>query len=121
MKLLTLLLFTSLAVAQSPRTHLDSIPNAPSASQPNTLPVSFSTKEGTYYQVQELPPKPDSFWRGHPTRTKIIIAAIGGGIGLTIALATRHNCPKKINGYVYDGTPPCPGPDYDPGGLRWRF
>lgn len=70
--------------------------------------------------------KEQGFWRGHPTRTKLIIAAIGGGIGLTIALVTRHNCPKYINGYRYDGTPPCPGPDYDPGdkrsvGVRWRF
>lgn len=172
-----LILFSTLAVAQSPRTHQDAyaLPNAPSASQPNTLPLTVRPNwakpdfpcpkgyvlrlgwrmipEDRYNRNSECvhaigefsrteldwpssePERPDvitvddikeqGFWRGHPTRTKLIIAAIGGGVGLTIALVTRHNCPKYINGYRYDGTPPCPGKDYDPGGksvgLRWRF
>lgn len=96
-------------------------------------PVEFATVGAC--EAQAVSPAPivavvkTGFWRGHPTRSKIIIAAIGGGAGLAIALATRDICPSKINGYPYSGTPTdghCPNPaTYDPGGksvrLRWRF
>lgn len=45
-------------------------------------------------------------------------AVIGLAAGVTVAIATHHSCPHMINGYRYDGTPPCPGPDYDPGGKK---
>jgi hypothetical protein len=42
--------------------------------------------------------------------------AAGVATGATIAILTRHTCPHAINGYPYDGTPPCPNPaTYDPG------
>lgn len=52
----------------------------------------------------------------HPVRTKVGLIAIGAGTAVAVALATRHTCPHTINGYPYDGTPPCPNSrTYDPG------
>lgn len=153
MKLITLILFSTLAAcAQSPRTHQD-LPAAPSTQQPTLSDIHLTHKtmtenprgrglgkmakepllDGANHparNVIEVKDVKEGFWRGHPTRTKVIIAAIGGGVGLTIALVTRHNCPNFYLDHgkkePYNGTPPCPGPDYDPMdkrsvGLRWRF
>lgn len=52
----------------------------------------------------------------HPV---IMGVVIGGAAGVTAGLLTRHTCPHMINGYYYDGTPPCPNPaTYDPGPKR---
>lgn len=54
--------------------------------------------------------------RRHPA---IYGIAAGAVAGVSIGLATRHTCPPMINGYRYDGTPPCPNPaSYDPGGKH---
>lgn len=51
--------------------------------------------------------------RRHPVLTGVVG---GAAIGVTVGLATRHTCPHMVNGYPYDGTPPCPNPaTYDPG------
>jgi len=48
----------------------------------------------------------------HPVAAGLII---GAGVGVGVGLATRRgHCPSVINGYPYNGTPPCPGPTYDP-------
>ena len=51
--------------------------------------------------------------RRHPAAWGAGSAAV---VTLAIVLATRHPCPRRVNGYPYDGTPPCPNPaTYDPG------
>ena len=60
----------------------------------------------------------------HHRRTYIVsmaIIAAGAAAGATIAIIQNRNasCPHIINGYPYDGTPPCPNPvTYDPGGSK---
>lgn len=50
--------------------------------------------------------------RRHPAVYGIVA---GVAIGGTVAILTHHSCPKVVNGYPYDGTPPCPDPKtYDP-------
>ena len=40
----------------------------------------------------------------------------GVAVAVTVSSLTRHVCPATINGYPYNGTPPCPNPaTYDPG------
>lgn len=51
----------------------------------------------------------------HPTLTVVTGLVGGAGVGLIVVSTTRQVCPSTINGYHYYGTPPCPGPNYDPG------
>lgn len=51
----------------------------------------------------------------HPTLIVVTGLVGGAGVGLIVASTTRNVCPSVINGYHYQGTPPCPGPNYDPG------
>lgn len=71
--------------------------------------------------VQTYAPLP-AVHRAHHTRTWLItlgILAAGAVVGGEIALHQHDTCPKMINGYPYDGTPPCPNPaTYDPGTRR---
>jgi hypothetical protein len=55
--------------------------------------------------------------RRHPAITGMVA---GGAVGLTLGLVYRPpHCPSMINGYPYNGTPPCPNPaTYDPGGKH---
>lgn len=53
--------------------------------------------------------------RRHPALTGVVAGTVAG---VSIALATHHSCPHMVNGYPYDGTAPCPGPNYEPDGKR---
>lgn len=58
----------------------------------------------------------------HPVGFMLIMAGVGGGGGYLIHRLTDHTCPNYViyegKKEPYDGTPPCPGPGYDPGGDR---
>jgi len=65
--------------------------------------------------AQQKPLVPMPWHQRHMKRAKIIGIAGGAMTGLVIGLLTRTGtCPKVINGYPYNGTPPCPGKNYDP-------
>ena len=104
MKLLTLILFSTLAVAQSPRTHLDrlsdALPDAPSVPQPtiSDSPRTFFDGKTTWHQLQELPPDPKlKFWRPRPSfkavfKSPSFWVSEGAAWGAAIADARRNNC-----------------------------
>jgi hypothetical protein len=71
------------------------------------------------WRTLEQPKK--SWMSKHPTKTKVLFIISGGIIGGVIAYETRPGtCPSIINGYAYNGTPPCPSSNYDPSGNRQR-
>jgi hypothetical protein len=92
MRLAALLLFSSLAVAQS-------LPDAPSAN----LPIEFSDGNGLWRQVQELPPDPSTHWyKAQPSFRQVLksksfwlpeLAAYGSAI----ADAHKNNCNPVSN------------------------
>jgi hypothetical protein len=43
----------------------------------------------------------------HPKATAIVVGA-GVGIGVGLVVGYRKGCPSHVDGYPYDGTPPCP-------------
>jgi len=51
----------------------------------------------------------------HPVAFTVVSIGVGVGVGVIVSKVTTTNCPSMINGYPYQGTPPCPGPNYDPG------
>jgi hypothetical protein len=51
------------------------------------------------------PPKHHNWFYRHPLLTSAIIVGAVGGI---VASTRQWGCPSHIDGYPYDGTPPCP-------------
>jgi hypothetical protein len=84
------------------------------------IPCEWVPIGSTVQQMQILPAyKYQSWVSRHPTRTKAFFILGGAAVGTGIAIVTRRgSCPKFINGYAYNGTPPCPSSNYDPSGNR---
>jgi hypothetical protein len=92
------------------------IPDNPQPQSDGT--VCIGANSCGWHQLKELPPMPKShnwFYR-HPLLTVAIPMVIGGGI---YALTKQWGCPSHINGFAYDGTPPCPTQCYAIGNCEW--
>ena len=103
---LALLVLGCMGLQLTAQSTVDSLPDAPSA---------LVGQRTTWHELKTPAPKHHNWFYRHPVLVGLIA---GGTIGGVIAIRQYHTCPSVIDGYGYQGTPPCPN-WCGPHGCTW--
>jgi hypothetical protein len=104
LRAILLALFVVIALTAIRACAQDSLPDAPSAVKRQDCGLKSPCPEWHLDHAIPAVKRHNWFYR-HPVATAAIVVGIAGGI---VAATRQWGCPNKIDGYPYDGTPPCP-------------